>query len=190
MAVYCLIFELWFNLLPVRRRKSRSSSTFISSCAIRLSFSSSAVIGRLRGRPFVFCRFPCLTFCLFRLWRFINPLICLRVNPKCSAVLRFVIPSSFIQNTSGSVFYLCALPWHNKSLLWFLLDHRRVFLSLSVFTGSVHFAIIQSCISPRRRRRSSLCAWIFFYSQGFHTMQRRARFCYAPPESSTPRPFL
>ena len=102
MAVYCFIFELWFHLLPVRRRKSRSSSTSISSCDIRLSFSSSAVIGHLRGRPFAFGGFPCLAFCSFRLWRFVNPFICSRVSPKYSAISRFVFPSAFSQNTSGS----------------------------------------------------------------------------------------
>lgn len=102
MTIYCLILELWFHLLPVSRRKSRSSSTSISSCAIRLSFSSSAVIGRFHGRPFTLGGLPSLAFCSFRLCRFINPFICSRVDSKCSAISRFVFPSSFIWNTSRS----------------------------------------------------------------------------------------
>ena len=141
MAVYCLIFELWFHLLPVRRRKSRSSSTSISSCAIRLSFSSSAVIWRLRGRPFVFGGFPCLTFCSFRLWLSVSlPSEAMTITRKSEMLCYLAVRLSLSFHSEHfwlQFFYLCVLPWHNKSLLWFLLYHRRVFLSLSVFTGSV-----------------------------------------------------
>lgn len=143
VTVYCFIFEFWSHFLPVRWRKSRSSSTSISSCAIRLSFSSSAVIGRLRWRPFAFGELPCLTFCSFRLCRFTKFFICSSLSPKCSAISRFVFhPEHF----RFHFLYLCVPPWHNKSLLWFLFFHRRVFLSLSVFTGAVHsFAGISHC---------------------------------------------
>lgn len=136
MTIYCFILELWFHLLPVRRRKSAAAPLPFQAVLFVCPISSSAVMGRFRGRPFASGGLPSLAFCSFQLCRFINTFICSRVNPKCSAISRFVFPSYFVWNTSRSnpfifVYFLAI----SKPSYGFYYTHRRAFLSLSVFTG-------------------------------------------------------
>ena len=104
MTVDNCIFDSGAHILPVNSRKSRNNLFSISRRAISFSYSSTFVIGRVRGRPLRFVGMPLITAVFRLLYRVTQLSTCFQVKPSSSAISVRLFPISRNAIILGSSF--------------------------------------------------------------------------------------